>query len=353
MKAFRILSLDGGGMRVLYSISVLKTLIQRFNSSSNSKDLGKQFDLIVGTSSGSITGAGLACGKNLEQIQNLYKAWGPLIFSRPAPNKKGSLLSWAALKTFWSAANRNIELKQSLQEAFQEETLGELFKRRNIGLCVNAVEMTSHNPKVFKTPHQSYLKDQNRKLKDICLASAAAPVLFPLARIPSLTSPQEFETYCDGGFWAGNPVLVALIEGLQTASQNQNIEIVSIGTGPSPYEKSFTHKSADRGILDWGFGSRISELSVDLQGKGSTFIAQLLTRHLSTKERTVKVIRVEESQPDPKKIKHLGIDVSTEISFSTWENLGEQDGQKTYEKILHGDSDLLPLKEIFSNLEDC
>ena len=353
MKTFRILSLDGGGMRALYSISVLQTLIQHFNSSSRTKDLGKQFDLIVGTSSGSLISAGLAYGKSLEQIENLYKAWGPLIFSHPAPDKKRSLLRWAALKTFWSAANRNKELKESLQKAFQEETLGELFKRRNIGLCINAVEMTSHDPKVFKTPHNSYFKDQNQKLKDVCLASSAAPILFPLARIPNPTSPEQFNTYCDGGVWAGNPVLVALIEGLHTASQDQDIEIISIGTGPSPYEKSFTHESANRGILDWGFGSRISELSVDLQGKGSTFIAQLLTQHLSTKERIVKVIRVEESWPDPKKIEHLGIDVSTEMAFSTWQNLGEQDGHEAYKKILQGNSDLLPIKEIFSNIEDC
>ena len=58
-KPYRVLSLDGGGMRGLYTASLLNTLSDRFG---NQLDVGKGFDLIVGTSTGSILAAGLVAG---------------------------------------------------------------------------------------------------------------------------------------------------------------------------------------------------------------------------------------------------------------------------------------------------
>ena len=351
MKPFRVLSLDGGGMRALYSLSVLKTLIKNFNSSSN-KDIGKQFDLIVGTSTGAIIGSSLAYGKSLNDIHLLYKAWGKHIFAHPMKVKKSLVLKLDGLKNLWSAANRNKILKQTLKEAFRDETLEELYTRRGIGLCVNSIYMQSHDPKVFKTPHSpTYQVDNKRKLTDICLASSAAPFFFPLALIKNPSS-QEIEAYCDGGVWSGNPIFVALTEALYIAQKTQAIEIVSIGVGPSPYEKTFTEKSANRGFLGWGLGSRLSELSVDIQGKSFALVAQALAQKFSELGQSVKIIRAEMSLPEPEEVNHLGVDVSTPAAFQTWEKLGEKDGLKTCKKIKEGSSSLAPLKDIFSDLDD-
>lgn len=352
MKPFRVLSLDGGGMKSLYSLSVLKTLVKHFNGSTN-KDFGKKFDLIVGTSAGSLIAAGLVCGKSLDEIEGFYHSLGSKIFTRSAPKSKRKLamLLWGIFRTFWYAANENKKLRSSLEKIFQNETLEGIYNKRHIALCINATHMQSHEPKVFRTPHPpAYTKDNKRKLADICLASSAAPIFFPIALIPKpQSSTNKMEAYSDGGVWSCNPILVALVEALHLTKKDQSIEIVSVGTGPSAYKKTFTKKTANRGFLGWGLGSRVSELLINAQGKGSTFIAQLLAQQFSELGRSIKIIRAHNSWPDPKQVDHLGLDVSTEKAFSTWQNLGEETGTKMYQKSLEENSSDINLKEIFSD----
>jgi len=57
MAAFRILSIDGGGVRGAFAAAALAHLETRC-----SQPLGNYFDLIAGTSTGAIIAAGLAMG---------------------------------------------------------------------------------------------------------------------------------------------------------------------------------------------------------------------------------------------------------------------------------------------------
>ena len=76
-KPYRVLSLDGGGMRGLYTASVLQSLVNRFSrSNSGNKDIGKGFDLIAGTSTGGILACGLAAGVPIKNIIELYSKKG-------------------------------------------------------------------------------------------------------------------------------------------------------------------------------------------------------------------------------------------------------------------------------------
>lgn len=73
IKPFRVLSLYGGGMRGLYTASLLETLAQRFDKFKTvDPDLGKVFDLICGTSTGAILASALALGISLKKVQGLY-----------------------------------------------------------------------------------------------------------------------------------------------------------------------------------------------------------------------------------------------------------------------------------------
>jgi hypothetical protein len=77
----RILALDGGGIRGILTLQFLKaveTLVkQRLGGDALLCDY---FDLIGGTSTGSIIAAGLACGMTVEALQELYRNIGASVF---------------------------------------------------------------------------------------------------------------------------------------------------------------------------------------------------------------------------------------------------------------------------------
>src|SRR5580658_8831962 len=77
----RILALDGGGIRGILTLQFLQaveTLIKaRFGDNTRLCDY---FDLIGGTSTGSIIAAGLACGMTVDALQDLYRNIGASVF---------------------------------------------------------------------------------------------------------------------------------------------------------------------------------------------------------------------------------------------------------------------------------
>jgi hypothetical protein len=77
----RILALDGGGIRGILTLQFLKTIEtlvkQRLGDDTLLCDY---FDLIGGTSTGSIIAAGLACGMTVDALQELYRNIGASVF---------------------------------------------------------------------------------------------------------------------------------------------------------------------------------------------------------------------------------------------------------------------------------
>lgn len=70
-KNFKILSIDGGGIRGIYSAHILKRIEDEFNIK-----LKDHFDLIAGTSTGAIIAGAVACGIDIGEVVNLYKDKG-------------------------------------------------------------------------------------------------------------------------------------------------------------------------------------------------------------------------------------------------------------------------------------
>ena len=74
-QTFNILAIDGGGIRGIVPAHILNSIVGKLNI-----NLNDNFQMLAGTSTGSIIVAGLACGVSIENIVNLYKSLGEKIF---------------------------------------------------------------------------------------------------------------------------------------------------------------------------------------------------------------------------------------------------------------------------------
>ena len=351
-KPYRALSLDGGGMRGLYTASVLQSLTNRFSrlNDNKNKDIGKGFDLIVGTSTGGILACGLTAGIPINRIIELYSKKGVQIFTNPFPHK-GILkkLGWI-FKNSHKAVNSNKALTQELQNIFYNKTMGQVYNERQIGLCVTAVNLIDHSPRVFKTPHDpSKNMDNNRRLTDICLASSSAPILFPVAHILDPERSDIYEDFVDGGLWANNPILVALIEAITCSKKNQKIEIISIGTCAPPTGQTVSDKDINKGLFGWKFGISPMELSMDAQSKSSHFISDFLCAQLKKLGKHITIYRLKQKAPSTEQVRFFSMDQADERTCSMLIKRGKKDGEEIYGEIIRENEDHI-LKTIFTNL---
>ena len=112
-KRFKILSIDGGGIRGLYPATILKELEARIQEEKGEgTQLYEYFDLICGTSTGGIIALAISLGMKASDIQSLYNEYAGEIFG----NKRGF---WRSI--FKSKYSSN-PLEDILQEKFNKLT---------------------------------------------------------------------------------------------------------------------------------------------------------------------------------------------------------------------------------------
>ena len=328
-----VLALDGGGMRGLYSVALLQALAKRFSEQRNRRDLdiGGGFDLVVGTSTGGILAAAIVAGVPLARIRRFYDDVGPQVFSHPLPPPRQPLrMLWAMRRYVRRPGNSDRPLETTLRDMFGSETLGELHKRRQIGLCISTTTLLRHAPRLFKTPHRrGWERDNDIALVDACLATSAAPIHLPLAMIDEGTGTPGL--FVDGGLWANNPVLVGLIEGLAVSAPNQSVIIVSIGTGaPNTGNAQRGPRARQRGALGWGAGLGILSLAMDAQGQAAGHAVDLLAKELERLGKRVHVLRCEDSGSSPEQAGLLQLDASSVRARQLMAKLGDDDGHRTF-----------------------
>lgn len=352
---FRVLCLDGGGMRGLYSAALLDTLIKRVRGTADSVDAGKAFDLIVGTSTGGILALGLAYGLPLRDIIDLYTNKGAGIFPNSMPKKISGWPSWL-LRRQACANTGQAALRRALDEQFQETTIKQLYDKRGIGVCVPAVRMATRKAWVFKTPHiparenhQAKNRDDNYKLTDVCLATSAAPILLPLAAVDNPDDETRYDVFADGGLWANNPTLIGLIEALEITESQRDIQIISVSTASPPTGKVIEKSDVNFGLTDWKAGVGALETSLDAQASGTQFMAKFLCPHLKA---NVEIIRLAYDAPSNEQAMCVALDRADKKAITALTDMAKSDAENNILGVdsRHSEEEKRVLREIISSM---
>lgn len=266
-RLFRILSLDGGGLRGAFTAAVLAKWAEMLGPSGGA-ELIKHFDLVAGTSTGAILAIGLGLGLTPIQVLDFYRKQGPKIFP-----PGGKLRHWIKSK------HDSHTLAEAMTDVFGEKKLADSCCR----LVIPTVRADHGEAEVIVTPHA----DDRTGFSDYfaveaALASSAAPTYFDEAIVEHKIAEQR---YLDGGIWANNPVLPAIAEAVgQLGIPIDRIDILSVGT--TGFEASFT-SAMGGGKVDWGMA--LSNLFFAAQETASVkLVNDLLTRarHLRINQQT-------------------------------------------------------------------
>jgi patatin-like phospholipase/acyl hydrolase len=117
-RPFRILSIDGGGIRGILPASLLGELERRFLGG---QSVARYFDMIAGTSTGGIIALGLAHGRSASEIRDFYIKRGGKIF--PPPTRIGRFVR--LLRRGHRYAYERGPLQNELLDIFGDSVLGQ------------------------------------------------------------------------------------------------------------------------------------------------------------------------------------------------------------------------------------
>jgi uncharacterized protein len=170
---FRILSLDGGGIRGIVAAKMLAAIEKEIN-----QPLNEYFHLIAGTSTGSILAAAIANGHSSEDIVNLYQQKSAIIFPY---KKRFSLRRIPLLLKHGISAPKYSEkgLTEVLQAAFGSK---KLFDITSTQLLIISFDTIERQPIFFKNWRQDK-EYGNIPLWEVCVCSASAPTYFPAHKL--------------------------------------------------------------------------------------------------------------------------------------------------------------------------
>lgn len=275
---YRVLCLDGGGMRGVYQATYLQTFASRLgNGAPGDADIGKCFDLIAGTSTGGLVACALSAGVPLERLRELYETKGPEIFPGQKLRTIPILSKFVRAIGYGSRPGEDA-LRSALENVFGSMTFADVLEKRGIALAIPAIDMARHMPVVFKTRHlaRSNGRDDTRTLVDACMATTAAPILRALA---SVTEPGSGAraVYTDGGLWANNPGVLGAIEAIEVLSERDEtdrpIHLFMLGSLPAQGGEEIPEKTRYRGARGWDFGIKAVTVSLNAQAAGYDYIA--------------------------------------------------------------------------------
>ena len=239
----RILSLDGGGARSILTLGALEEIERHVRERHGDArlTLADYFDLIAGTSTGSVLAAGLAAGRTVSEMIEWYRPLAPRLFAR----------EWTP--PLVRPKHDPGPLKRALKAEFSEMRFGSDELRTGLliltkRLDARGVQSLSNNS---RDPLWAADTDQKRPgtadflLREVLRASAAAP--FPLQPDKIRLYEGRTDLGADRGVFINsgisphnNPALQALLlaarndHGLGWKTGAESLLMVSVGAGTSP-----------------------------------------------------------------------------------------------------------------------
>lgn len=208
-RRFKILSLDGGGVRGVIQARILQRLEVR---------IGRKLeaDLVVGTSAGSFLALGYQ-DYNYEDVLKIYTENAEYIFGRHRFLDDAKAL-WGLI----GSRHKNEPLKNVLTSLYGEKKLKDLDQK----VLVTTLNLNSDkgywHPEVLTNLEGPYFSP-DVSLVDAAMRSSASPVFLPI-----------YQNYCDGGVWGNNPSASGLAAVCDKRVLGKNLEdcvVLSIGTG--------------------------------------------------------------------------------------------------------------------------
>jgi patatin-like phospholipase/acyl hydrolase len=266
---FRILALDGGGIKGTFTASVLTAWESDLKQRIPGSRIQDHFDLIAGTSTGGILAIGLGLGLSASEMLEFYKTYGPAIF----PNETFAQKVTLAFSHLWRPKYSQKPLRDALTKVFGSKRLGDSTCR----LLIPTYDALRGRIFLMKTAHLSRFRyESDASAVEVALSTSAAPTFFK----PSDFVAHEGNAYIDGGVWANCPALCAILEAHHFLGVPlENIYVLSVGTTREP--TALSHKLErglfgllSPGVLQWA--PQLISLFFQAQMESSLAISELL-----------------------------------------------------------------------------
>jgi uncharacterized protein len=234
LKPYRILSMDGGGIRGILTARLLERADERHPGFLSG------VDLFAGTSTGGLLALGLAAGMTPAQLRQMYSDLAGKVFA-------DSLLdNLKDLGNLIGAEYSNEPLKEVLESYFKGVTLSQLPKRVLIPAFM--LDNQGEGPGDIRMWKMKFFhnypgpdSDGGELVVDVAMRTSVAPSYFP-----------TYQGYIDGGVAASNPAMSALAQALHNDTGGQVLQdlvLLSMGTGFNPHYLPIC--DADWGLVQW------------------------------------------------------------------------------------------------------
>ena len=218
-----LLSLDGGGVRELATVTFLANLEKALG-----EPLYKKFDFFIGTSAGAITAMALSIAKM--NGDNLLQLWSEETFEKILDS------------SLWDSKLGLMQINPKYDGKGKTQVLTEYFGNLKLGDASGDLAITSYDIEERKPLLLTSYGNANISAIDAGHASSAAPIYYPTARVGN-------RYLIDGGIVANNPVLHGYAE-VKKLYPNSNVKILSVGTGLN--KRPLKGKASQKwGLIGW------------------------------------------------------------------------------------------------------